>query len=610
MPSASRLVSIPCRWGLVAIVVALGCGSRPAREQAGDGGSDRPPVHDASTKCTQSTSERLGLPRAAYGVWDRSGYLPIAEHPFLRGQGYLGAWGAINPAKGSFSWSELDRQLRFADSQDQYFSIQISPIGGPAGSSMPRWLFAEGVPEVTDGTYTYGHYLDAGYKQAFSEMVRALARHVRLELPEPLRSRVSYVRCDTGATGDEAPYEEPDSIPAGYRISDRDWTAFRLWAFEVYRSAFQDGEGPAIPILFQDVESTGYPDEWSWVSANVRGGLGVKFGGQVRGHHLTESRQVAEAFKAHVVDSDRGMFSRNEMDQTWRKPYFQLNVRLSMYWAAVEQLHAGLGIWDVTESCLAAAGPSDFSFVFDFFSLWAAELDPATAAGGFSILHEGLDSSDVVRFPESEYGAAKLKNTSRYTKICEDFAGRGARMDDPESATAGQVAQRDKQAGWNDAGWQIVSGNYERFLTQLSPESTSVGLWRVNGPLTAASHPYDRFARRFDHASGRDTMAFDVHDRLLPSAGLPVRISVEYLDRGTGRFALQYDAVSDAAKTAFVVTKANSNAWKTESVVVTDWALANRGPGGADLALVNVDADDDVFHGLEIRKLGAPCEPP
>ena len=105
-------------------------------------------------------------------------------------------------------------------------------------------------------------------------------------------------------------------------------------------------------------------------------------------------------------------------------------------------------------------------------------------------------------------------------------------------------------------------------------------------------------------------MAFDVHDRLLPSAGPPVRITVDYLDRGTGRFALQYDAASDAAKTAFVVTKSNSNAWKTESVVITDWAFANRGPSGADLALVNVDADDDIFHGVEIRRLDAPCGQP
>ncbi len=599
------------RYAVVAALVLVGCGPKPARKSTEDAGSNSPEAPDSSGVCAPPAAERLGLPRDAYGVWDRSGYLPIAQFPYLRGQEYLDTWAGINPANGSFTWEELDRQLQFADSQDQYFSIQISPVGGPQGSSVPRWLFNEGVPKVDDGTYVYGDYRDERYKAHFSEMVRALARHVRFELPEQLRKRVSYVRCDTGATGDEAPYEEPAAVPSRFQISDSEWKAFRLWAFEVYRSAFQDGDEPPIPLLFQDVESTGYPDEWSWVRANVHGGLGVKYGGQVRGHHLTGSRQVAAAFKGHVVDSDRKVFSRNEMDQTWRKPYFQLNVRLAMYWAAVEQLHAGLGIWDVTESCLHAAAPNNFVFALDFFSSWAAELDPTTAAGGFSILHEGLDSSDVVKFPEAKYGGpATQRNAERYTRICTEFAERGARMDDLESATKGQVAQRDTQSGWNDAGWQIVAGNYERFITQIDPEATSQGLWRINGPLTGSSHPYDRFARRFDHASGRNTMLFDIHDRLLPDPGRPVKISVDYLDRGTGQFSLEYDATSGSMKTAFVVTKSDTNTWKAQSAVVTDWAFSNRGPNGADLMLLNIDTDDDVIHGIEIRKISPACGAP
>ncbi|MBK8419158.1 hypothetical protein [Candidatus Villigracilis saccharophilus] len=64
-------------------------------------------------------------------------------------------------------------------------------------------------------------------------------------------------------------------------------------------------------------------------------------------------------------------------------------------------------------------------------------------------------------------------------------------------------------------------------------------------------HPYDRFARRFDHASGKDAMYFDIHDKLLQSQEQPVQISVDYLDRGTGLFSLQYDAVGNNQKTAF-----------------------------------------------------------
>jgi len=108
-------------------------------------------------------------------------------------------------------------------------------------------------------------------------------------------------------------------------------------------------------------------------------------------------------------------------------------------------------------------------------------------------------------------------------------------MDDLNAVTLGQVAQRRVQAGFNDAGWGIWPGNYERFIIQMNPDSTSKGLWRVNGTLTTSSHPYDRFARGFDSASGRNTMYFDINDNLLPSAGQRVRLSVDYLDRGTGQ---------------------------------------------------------------------------
>ncbi len=547
-----------------------------------------------------------GLARQAYGVWDRSGFQKLADYPFTRGQGYTQTWANVNPSKGTYQWAELDAQLAFAEAQNQSFSVQISPIGGAKGSSMPTFLFAAGIPQVTDGTYTYAFYLDPVYQGLFAEMVQALAHHLRQELSPSLRARIAFVRCDTGATGDEGPYEEPSQVPKDYQISDAQWQQFRLWAFEVYRHAFQDGPGPVMPLLFQDIEQTAYPVEWAWVNKTVTGGFGAKYGGMVRGHHLTGSQQVAQAFKdAAIGSATTSMFSRNEMDQTWSKPFFQLSVGLNMYWTAVEQLHAGLSVWDVTKSCLEQTTQANLAPTFEFFNQWAADTHPASAGGGFCIFHEGLDSADVGKFPVDKFGggAATINNKPRYTAICKAYQAQGAQMDDLSAATKGQVAQRDSQSGFNDAGWQIVPGNYERFIAQIEPDATSKALWRVNGPLTKASHPYDRFARRFDHASGRDTMYFNVDDQLLPTPGQKLQLAIDYLDQGSGQFALQYDAVGNPQKTALTVTKTGSGLWKRQTVEVTDWACGNNGPKGADLLLVNVDADDDIFHGLEVNKL-------
>ena len=545
----------------------------------------------------------LGLQRDAYGVWDREGGHLISDYPYVRGQEYAAEWTAINPARNTFDWAALDSLLQLAYDQNQRFFVKIQPV---SATTMPLWIFEAGVPKIVCPTYTYGYYLDSKFKIYFAEMVQALGKHLREEIPAHLANNVSFVRVDTGATGDEEPYEGSDvtSVPAQYQISANDWRDYRLWAFSVYDQALQHGTGPQIPLLFQNIEVPAYQTELDWVMANVTSGFGAKYGGQVRGHHLSESRNVPDSFKALSMDTPFRFFSANEMDQTWQKPYFQLNLKLGMYWCAVEQLNAGMTVWDWSGSVMEGAAANDIVSIAEFFNTWAAELDPPTARGGFCILHEGLASDDTTKFPTATYGSPATKaNTARYTAICTAYASQGAKMDDLNAATFGQVAQRRDQIGFNDAGWAIWPGNYERFITQMNPDITSKGLWRVNGTLTTSSHPYDRFARRFDSASGRNTMYFDIHDNLLPSVGQRVRLSVDYLDRGTGQFALKYDAVGNSQKTALTVTKTNTNTWKTASVVVTDWAFRNSSPNGADLTLVNLDSDDDIFHKLEVTKL-------
>ena len=548
-----------------------------------------------------------GLDRLAYGVWDREGGHSVSVYPYTRGQEYAAEWTAVNTGRNQFDWSALDATLQLAADQNQKAFIKIQPV---SSTTVPPWMFSAGVPQIVTPGLTYGYPLDPEYKLYLSEMVAALGKHVREELPAQLRDTVALVRVDTGATGDEGPYDPADasSVPAKYYLSknSQEWENFRIWLFGVYDQAFQHGNGPAIPLIFQDIETPEFQAEQDWVRANVTAGFGAKYGGQVRGHHLSDSKNVPDSFKAMAVDSSLKFFSVNEMDQTWRKPYFQLNLPLSFYWCAAEQLNAGLGIWDWSGSALEGAAANGFESVASFFNTWAAELDPSTARGGFSIFHEGLDSSDTSKFPETATygGIASKSNTARYEAICAAYASQGARMDDVTAATWGQVLQRRDQSGFNDAGWQIWSGNYERFVTQISPDTTSLGLWRVRGALTPSSHPYDRFARRFDSATGKNAMYFNVHDNLTPTPGQAVKLSVTYLDSGTGQFALKYDAVGNIQKTAFTVAKSNTNTWKTQDVVVTDWAFRNRGPNGSDLVLSNVDSENDIFHSIEVVKLG------
>ena len=118
---------------------------------------------------------------------------------------------------------------------------------------------------------------------------------------------------------------------------------------------------------------------------------------------------------------------------------------------------------------------------------------------------------------------------------------------------------------------------------------------------------YGRFARRFDRASGRDAMFFNLDDAFFggnePLNGRhELEVRVVYFDAGRGKWALKYDAVSNPEKTALEVTNTGTNRWKEIRVTLKDAAFNNRAGRGGDLPLVNLDAEDDTYHLVEVTR--------
>ena len=212
-------------------------------------------------------------------------------------------------------------------------------------------------------------------------------------------------------------------------------------------------------------------------------------------------------------------------------------------------------------------------------------------------MRDALDYADTQRFPEAAFGPVGDKpSEARYRAILKACAQYGAK----QSATGFGSATNWK--GMDDVGFNIHRGNFELYLRQYDPAGTSQGLWRV-GPL---DQPYGRFARRFDHASGKDAMYFNIDDGFFfdkPLKGAyEVKVRVVYLDSGSGRWSLKYDAVDNPNKTALSVRKTNTGRWKEATVTLRDAHFGNRCPHGTDLVLVNDDAEDDTFHMIEITR--------
>ena len=235
------------------------------------------------------------------------------------------------------------------------------------------------------------------------------------------------------------------------------------------------------------------------------------------------------------------------------------------------------------------------------YNRYAQQVYPATATVAVSVFHEGLNAADTVKFSEKVFGKASKGNMDRYLKICKAYESRGAKMDDLKAASEGQVAQRESQTGYNDAGWDIAEGNYERFLTQINPNETSIGLFRVRGTIDEKSSKYDRFARSFENATGKNTMYFKFNDEMFAnSKPQSLKFTITWLDKNAGStWALKYYH-SSGLQTAINITGTGDNQWKTTNVTVHNPIITQNGVLGADFMLVNTDNIDDIFHGVEV----------
>ncbi|MCX6309426.1 MAG: T9SS type A sorting domain-containing protein, partial [Bacteroidia bacterium] len=154
---------------------------------------------------------------------------------------------------------------------------------------------------------------------------------------------------------------------------------------------------------------------------------------------------------------------------------------------------------------------------------------------------------------------------------------------------------------FGDVGWDINEGNIERFFTQINPDSTSLGLFRVRGKITTSSIKYDRFARSFEHSTGKDTMYFKFDPEMfIDSKPKSLNFKIIWLDKNAGSsWSFRYKS-AQGMKDAQQVTGIGDNSWKTVSFTITDALLDKSGVYGSDCMLVNTDNTDDIFNSIEV----------
>jgi len=579
-----------------------------------------------------TTPVKTVLPPRWQGVWTWSVNIERTTFPKdiaaeIRGIPLNLAWNKVEPEQGRYAFDkEIRRPLEECQRRNLYarLTLFVAPT-----AYTPRWLYeTAGVPEVAVPTrlsparkvqtLTFPYYFDARYQKIMRATIKALGDYLAA-LPADLKSRIVYLQMAEGSTGDPDPYKV-DPINPKYKISLEAWTAYRRQLLQYYMTVFQRPDGSlALPIM---VNSDADNDaNIAWLLAHSADNFGIKQGMFSHGYIVSDATDRLdkwEKFRAKTAAAGKTVFTRGEQDDEWNVcGWSAKNPVASFYWTALFALHNKLDMWNVPVNALTSLPLQETLRLFNRYAGYND--DPAAAPGAFCALRRGLNAADTKTFPESKYGEAKRANTARYLAIQKDFARYGALQQDPEKALG--AGMRNRQAdGHNDVGWNILPGNFERFLTQLRPEETSIALWHVAPAKSAntAKSPYGLFARRFDAASGRVAMTFRLADKFFatPAAKVagasssqaptreqdaPATLRIVYLDQGAGSWELVY-ATAAGEKVARRVTNTDTGEWRDLTLTLDDAVWNHRLPGGGDLALRHVSGEDTIFHMLELGR--------
>ena len=467
----------------------------------------------------------------------------------------------------------------------------------------PDWLYDLGVPKVTErdskGNFmSYCPYFaDSTYKFYFKRMITAVRQHIE-QLPLSIRSWIKGIQGCFGEEGDYIGYK--GKVDAKYKLSDAQFTdlfeEFSTYYYNEYKNS-----NPKIYLLSNP--SNNGEAHAKWLLKNCPTGwmkfthLGKEYQSNYELDDASWLLDILNKKQSGEFVRSRSEVSADNLEQGWWSTHIQRN----MFALMSSMIYWGM---DWTNQLPSSIQNPLFTEAFNFFNRYSGQKDTLKSTNAMCAFRDGLDASDVNRFPENTYGTALITNANRFRNIANQFAAYGAKLSDIDAAMATE-AENLTAKGINDVGWRILPGNYERYLHQLDANSTSTGYWNVDAP-SDTNAIYGRFARSISKANGKDALYFDVDNAFFNNAPVngkyPVSIDVTYLDKGTGSFILYYDSQTKTDKVALRVTCTNSGKWKKASITLADAYMGNRALHNSDFYIKSTTVANVIFSVVELAK--------
>jgi len=554
------------------------------------------------------SNRQLGVvPFDACGIWQWYSHHGSPEkwdgrvgndtYPGMKGVPIVVAWKELEPRDGEFQWHLIDDIIEKCAANGLYTFSMVWYL-----PPNPEWLYEKGVPCVeidtfktrSDGDFDRIPYpFSDKYEFYFHRAIDAVADHLR-SLPLNLSKWYLFHQGTTSSTGDGYCYKGTPKDPK-YHIPRDKWKEDYCKKEALYQiKAFTDTSNgkPPVPLLINALDAEFF--------AKHCPGMVLKSGTGSHFYHQNTCKTRCEQYRPWMSDKNvlkRPVYIRGEGEGAFLRPegWFLKNPLMNFYWSALYALHMGIDIWNVGGGALEMP---ELYMAFDTFNKYAGHKLAAKSPVAFCAFRDSLNADNTERFPEDEFGKYSTSNTDRCLKIQEKFADRGAIIEDLDAVLAGRGKSRARK-GYNDVGRDRIEDNYCRFLHQIDANETSVGWWHV-GPQY---QPYGRFARGFDHASGKDAiyLAFDEEFFAVEPAGR-LKIRIVWFDRDDSEWKLVYDAKDNPQKTALTVKGTDCGRWVTEIVTIENALMQRRGPRGSDIALLGANGKDCIFHMVDVER--------
>ncbi|HRI19428.1 MAG TPA: T9SS type A sorting domain-containing protein, partial [Panacibacter sp.] len=346
-------------------------------------------------------------------------------------------------------------------------------------------------------------------------------------------------------------------------------------------------------------------DEIPWLLQNCPGGW-IKTGSMGKGYQLNDEKSKSRWLYYELNSPQSGDYVRCRSEITggttmsgwWLEaPYKNMFALMcyGVYWG-LDMSNQGNG------ELQTSSYDSSFKF-FNKYAMNGSQKNAPKSTNAMCALKDGLDAADSIRFPAATYGAVSRTNLLRYLNIANKFAAFGAKQGDVNTATLGELDNLYATA-INDVGWDLFTGNYERYLHQISPNETSIGYWNVQSADTKSM--YGRFARGFDIANNKKAFYFDVDSSFLNYVPLDgkyaITIEITYLDDTDASWQLFYDSKTITDKPSILVTGTKTNKWKKASVTLTDAYFGNRGLSASDFSIRSSNNKKAIFSVVELSR--------